>query len=67
MIISVHTIIQNFTSFEGAMHKTKNLVVTQQGSFAQLFPRKKYVHFFHLKHAVSEAKKCIFGGSNQQK
>jgi hypothetical protein len=28
---------------------------------------EKYVHFFHLKDAVSEAKKCIFGGSNQQK
>lgn len=31
------------------------------------FDTAKYVHFFRAKNADTEAKRCIFGGSNQQK
>jgi hypothetical protein len=31
------------------------------------FAKGKYVYFFQGKDANTEAKRCIFGGSNQQK
>jgi len=41
--------------------------VDRNECFYHGFSSVKYVHFFPLKYADSEAKRCIFGGSNQQK